>query len=68
MALCCCIYILKLFQVLELNLILSSIFRLLEMLASNVIFSQQVFHYHLQSLYLKLYLSITYMFYIIFAQ
>ena len=33
------------------------------MLASNVIFPQQVFQCHLKSLYFKLYLSITHMFY-----
>ena len=33
------------------------------MLASNIIFPQQVFHCHLQSLYFKLYLRVTYMFY-----
>ena len=41
--------------------------RLVEILASNIIFWQQVFHCHLQSLYFKLYLSITRMFCSIFA-
>ena len=37
------------------------------MLASNVIFPWQVFHYHLQSSFSKLYLSATYMFYSVFC-
>ena len=49
------------------ELIPSCISRLLEMLASNVIFLWQVFHCHLQSSYSKLYLSATYMFYSVFC-
>ena len=37
--------------------------KLLKILASNIIFRQQVFHCHLQSSYFKLYLSATYMSY-----
>ena len=58
---------LRIFLGIELNLISSSISRLLEILASNVIFPQQVFHCHLQSSYSKLYLSATYMFYSVFC-
>ena len=44
---------------LEQNLISSSISKILEILASNVIFLQQELHCHLQSLYFKPYLGVT---------
>ena len=52
---------------LKLNSISGSISRPLEALASEVIFQQQGFHYHPQSPYSKLYLSVTHMFYNAFA-
>ena len=57
---------LKFLPSLELNLTSSSISNPLEILANHIIFLQQELHCHLQSLYFKLYLSITHMFYNIF--
>jgi hypothetical protein len=56
------------FRLLELDSISSSISRLLKILAGTVIFLQQELHCHLQSLYFKLDLGVTYMFYNIFAR
>ena len=58
---------LRIFPSLELDLISTSISKLLEILASNIIFLRQKLHCHLQSLYFKLYLNVTYMFHNIFA-
>ena len=52
---------------LELDSISSSTSKLLEILASNVIFLQQELYCYLQSLYFKPYLGVTHMFYNTFA-
>ena len=65
---CHTVFKLKILSSLELNLTSSSISKLLEILASHIIFLQQELHCHLQSLYFKPYLGVIHMFYNTFAQ